>query len=73
MEHILNLIDEEFHIEFAQTAKPERHKLFQPADKMSTLKLVELKLAHGEMMTESEYKFFGVKVLDLSKGIWDNS
>jgi len=26
---------------------------------VATLKLVELKLEHGEMMTESEYKFFG--------------
>ena len=26
---------------------------------VATLKLVELKLEHGDMMTESEYKFFG--------------
>lgn len=47
------------HIEFAQAVRPERYKLFQLADMVATLKLVELKLEHGEMMTESEYKFFG--------------
>ena len=26
---------------------------------IATLKLVELKLENGDMMTESEYKFFG--------------
>jgi hypothetical protein len=49
----------ELDIEFAQAVKPERYKLFQLADMVATLKLVELKLAHGEKMTESEYKFFG--------------
>ena len=32
---------------------------FQIPDMVATLKLVELKLEHGDMMTESEYKFFG--------------
>ncbi len=46
-------------IEFAQAVRPERYKLFQVADMIATLKLVELKIEHGEPMTESEYKFFG--------------
>ena len=46
-------------IEFAQSVTPERYKLLQLADMIATLKLVELKLDNGEMMTESEYKFFG--------------
>ena len=37
----------ELDIEFAQAVKPERYKLFQLADMVATLKLVELKLAHG--------------------------
>ena len=46
-------------VEFAQAVTPERYKLFQLADMIATLKLVELKLAHGEPMTHSEFKFFG--------------
>ena len=46
-------------IEFAQAVRPEQYKLFQVADMIATLKLVELKIEHGEPMTESEYKFFG--------------
>ena len=46
-------------IEFAQAVRPERYKLFQVADMIATLKLVELKIEHGEQMTESEFKFFG--------------
>ena len=46
-------------IEFAQAVKPERYRLFQLADMIATLKLVELKILNGEPMTESEYKFFG--------------
>ena len=46
-------------IEFAQAVTPDRYKLFQLADMIATLKLVETKLAHGDPMTESEYKFFG--------------
>ena len=45
--------------EFAQAVTPDRYKLFQLADMIATLKLVETKLAHGDPMTESEYKFFG--------------
>lgn len=46
-------------VEFAQAVTPERYKLFQLADMVATLKLVELKLSHGEPMTRSEFKFFG--------------
>lgn len=46
-------------IDFAQAVRPERYKLFQLADMIATLKLVELKIERGEAMTESEYKFFG--------------
>ena len=46
-------------VEFAQAVRPERYKLFQLADMIATLKLVELKIEHGEPMTGSEYKFFG--------------
>ncbi len=46
-------------IEFAQAVRPERYKLFQVADMIATLKLVELKVQNGEAMTESECKFFG--------------
>ena len=44
--------------EFAQAVTPDRYKLFQPADMIATLKLIETKLAHGDPMTESEYKSF---------------
>ena len=46
-------------IEFAQAVSPERYKLFQIADMIATLKLVELKIEHGDRLTESECKFFG--------------
>lgn len=46
-------------IEFAQAVSPERYKLFQIADMIATLKLVELKIEHGDRLTESEFKFFG--------------
>ena len=46
-------------IEFAQAVLPEKYKLFQLADMICTLRLVELKLDNGDGMTQSEYKFFG--------------
>ena len=46
-------------IEFAQAVKPERYRLFQLADLVCSLKLIELRLASGGTMTESEYTFFG--------------
>lgn len=46
-------------IEFAQAVLPEKYKLFQLADMICTLRLIELKLDNGDGMTQSEYKFFG--------------
>ncbi len=46
-------------IEFAQAVKPERYRLFQLADLVCSLKLVELRLTLGEAMTDSEHAFFG--------------
>ena len=46
-------------VEFAQMVRPERYKLFQVADFVCTVKLVEEKLRHGIPMTESESRFFG--------------
>lgn len=46
-------------IEFAQSVTPDRYKLFQLADMIATLKLVELKLEYKEPLTQSEFKFFG--------------
>lgn len=46
-------------IEFAQAVKPERYRLFQLADLVCSLKLIELRLANGGIMTESEHSFFG--------------
>lgn len=44
---------------FAQGVRPENYKLFQLADLICTLHLLELKLRYGERMTRSEFKFFG--------------
>ena len=46
-------------VEFAQNVKPKDYKLFQVADLICTLSLIEQRLLHGEHMTESEYAFFG--------------
>jgi len=46
-------------IDFARAVTPDRYKLFQLADMIATLKLVELKLLHGQPLTASENKFFG--------------
>lgn len=46
-------------VEFAQGVKPENYKLFQLADLICTLHLIELKIANGERMTASEFRFFG--------------
>lgn len=61
---ITNLLHEVFdnapcHVEFAQGVKPERYKLFQLADMLCTVYLVERKLKDGEPMSNSEYSFFG--------------
>lgn len=46
-------------VEFAQAVRPERYKLFQLADLVCTIKLIQTKLDSGLGMTESERKFFG--------------
>ena len=46
-------------VEFAQGVKPGNYKLFQLADLICTLHLIELKIRNGEPMTLSEFKFFG--------------
>ena len=46
-------------IEFATDVKPYRYKLFQVADLVCTLTLIERKLEAGLPMTRSEMRFFG--------------
>ena len=46
-------------IEFATDVKPYRYKLFQVADLVCTLTLIERKLEAGLSMTRSEMRFFG--------------
>ena len=46
-------------IEFAQAVRPERYRLFQIADLICTVKLIEEKIRVGEGMTASEARFFG--------------
>ena len=46
-------------VEFAQNVHPEDYRLFQVADLVCTLHLIEQRLANGMRMTLSEVKFFG--------------
>ena len=46
-------------VEFAQNVHPEDYRLFQVADLVCTLHLIEERLANGMRMTLSEVKFFG--------------
>ena len=46
-------------VEFKQGVTPSRYRLFQIADLVCTLHLIELRLAHGIPMTQSEMRFFG--------------
>ena len=46
-------------VEFAQNVKPQSYKLFQVADLICTVSLIEQRLINGERMTDSEYTFFG--------------
>lgn len=46
-------------IEFAQGVRPERYKLFQLADLVCTVKLIQQKIVSGIKMTEDEFRFFG--------------
>ena len=62
---VTNLLHEAFSepalpsVEFAQNVRPKRYALFQLADLVCTLHLIEQKLVHGEKMTLSEERFFG--------------
>jgi len=61
---ITNLLHDTFEarlgnrVEFAQAVRPENYKLFQLADLVCSVKLVEAKLATGERMTVDENRFF---------------
>lgn len=46
-------------VEFAQSVKPLQYKLFQVADLICTLRLLELKLETEGRLSQSEYRFFG--------------
>ena len=46
-------------VEFAQNVKPFRYRLFQVADLICTLHLLELKLREGLPFSKSEHQFFG--------------
>lgn len=46
-------------VEFKQNVRPLQYRLFQIADLVCTLRLIELRLAHGMPMTQSEMRFFG--------------
>lgn len=46
-------------IEFAQGVIPQKYKMFQIADLMCTIKLIEKKINLGLHLTESEERFFG--------------
>jgi len=46
-------------VEFAQNVKPQNYKLFQVADLICTVSLIEQRLLNAEHMTDSEYAFFG--------------
>ena len=46
-------------VEFAQSVRPHQYKLFQVADLICTLRLLELKLETEGRLSPSEFKFFG--------------
>lgn len=62
---VTNLLHETFtssslpFVEFAQNVKPSRYKLFQVADLVCTVKLLEQKLAYGDPLSFSAERFFG--------------
>ena len=45
--------------EFAQNVRPDKYRLFQVADLMSSISLIAQKLQSGIGLTKSEEKFFG--------------
>ena len=62
---LTNLLHEEFAalrfppVEFAQSVKPHRYKMFQVADLICTLRLLELKLETDGRLSPCEFRFFG--------------
>ena len=46
-------------VEFAVDVQPRRYMLFQLADLICSLKLVDAKIKSHEPLTDSEYRFFG--------------
>ena len=62
---VTNLLHEAFSsmrlpsAEFAQNVRPQNYKLFQVADLVCTVKLIEQKLDHGDPLSLSEERFFG--------------
>lgn len=47
------------HVEFAEEVRPSRYRLFQLADLICTLHLIELKLCANIPLSRSEQQFFG--------------
>ena len=45
--------------EFAQNVRPDKYRLFQVADLVSSVSLIAQKLQSGIGLTKSEEKFFG--------------
>ncbi len=45
--------------DFVQGVRPSRYRLFQVADLVCTISLIEHRLDEGFRMTKSEYAFFG--------------
>lgn len=46
-------------VEFAQSVRPERYRLFQIADLVCTVRFIDEKIRAGDGMTLSEKRFFG--------------
>lgn len=46
-------------VEFAQDVRPQNYKLFQVADLICTVSLIEQRILHDGKMTDSEHAFFG--------------
>jgi hypothetical protein len=46
-------------VEFVQNVRPTKYRLFQLADLVCTLHLMELKIKNGITLTCSENRFFG--------------
>ena len=44
---------------FAQGVKPERFKLFQLADLICSIRLIQEKIAGNIRLTDNEFRFFG--------------